>query len=587
MSDAQVSINPHPRMTEADFIRRFITRAPNLMWLLGSGTSAAAGVPTAIDMVWDLKRFLYCTDQRVSPAEVADLANPVVPARIQIYLDATHRHPPNHAPEEYSHYFEICYPEESDRRAYIAAKTTGARPSYGQLAIASLLRAGKARIVWTTNFDGLIEDACAEVYETTTALTVATPELGDIARQALQEDRWPILVKLHGDFRSRLLKNTSDELRAEDAKLRATLVASSAKAGLVVAGFSGRDNSLMETLEEACAPGRLPAGLFWLHHGDTPPPASVLHLLSTARVAGIDSALVPIGSFDEIVGDLVLQVADLSEALRARLDAKRQRVTDLHVPAPGRGWPVLRTNALEVVEWPTIARRVECSVGGIKALDEVIATAGADILATRMRLGVLAFGSDSEVRRALHDHNIQAFDLHPIERTRLYHDTGERGLLYHALGRALCRNRPLRLLTRHSDRFLVPVLSRPADGIRTLSDVTGGLSGRLPTCGATWAEALRLKLDFALGRLWLLIEPRIWFEPAPDHASKAECAGFARERFARRYNRDWNRMIDAWTSVLFEGRNTEVLHALGVTDGVDAPFRLASVTSFSRPGAVH
>jgi hypothetical protein len=34
-----------------DFARRFSLRAGNLMWVLGAGASAAAGVPTAWDMI--------------------------------------------------------------------------------------------------------------------------------------------------------------------------------------------------------------------------------------------------------------------------------------------------------------------------------------------------------------------------------------------------------------------------------------------------------------------------------------------------------------------------------------------------------
>ncbi len=37
----------YPVVAADDFARRFSMRAGNLMWLLGAGASAAAGVPTA------------------------------------------------------------------------------------------------------------------------------------------------------------------------------------------------------------------------------------------------------------------------------------------------------------------------------------------------------------------------------------------------------------------------------------------------------------------------------------------------------------------------------------------------------------
>ena len=38
--------------------------------------------------------------------------------------------------------------------------------------------------------------------------------------QALNQGRWPVLAKMHGDFQSLRLKNTSDELRNQDEKIR-------------------------------------------------------------------------------------------------------------------------------------------------------------------------------------------------------------------------------------------------------------------------------------------------------------------------------------------------------------------------------
>ena len=572
-------------VTEAEFLRRFLIRAPNLMWFVGAGTSAAAGVPTAADMVWDFKRLLFCTDQRVSPSEVADLANPAVPVRIQVYLDGTGKHPPDGAAEEYSHYFEAAYAHEADRRAYINGQTTGVRPSYGQFALATLLHAQKARVIWTTNFDGLIEDACADTYGTTTALTVATPDASDIATHALQEERWPILVKLHGDFRSRRLRNTSDEIRTQDAQLRHALVDACGRSGLVVAGFSGRDDSVMSALEEACKEGGFPSGLFWLHHGESRPLPRVEALITVAQSHGIDAGIVEIGSFDELAGDLARQFPDITEELRARLDRRRQRLTDRPTPGPGRGWPVLRTNAIEVIEWPTVARRVVCSIGGVRELQAAVSELGADVLAVRTQAGVLAFGADADVKRILEPFGIDVFDLYPIERRRLYRDTHERELLYQALAGALVRDRPLRVVRRRGTRFLVPVPGGDQQLLATLAQITGGMSGELPRSRGRWSEALAIRLDFALGRLWVLIEPRIWFEEMPDRATKAEAASFARERFANRYNRVWNRLFDAWTALLNAGREDTVLRALDVSDGIDAPFRLARVTAFTRPGA--
>jgi hypothetical protein len=72
-----------PEIGADDFARRFSLRAPNLMWFLGSGASAAAGIPTAFDMVWEFKQQLFISQRRVSPQAVADLASPTIRAQLE------------------------------------------------------------------------------------------------------------------------------------------------------------------------------------------------------------------------------------------------------------------------------------------------------------------------------------------------------------------------------------------------------------------------------------------------------------------------------------------------------------------------
>ncbi|WP_204317580.1 hypothetical protein, partial [Klebsiella aerogenes] len=59
-----------------DFARRFSMRPAKLMWLLGAGVSAAAGIQTAWDMIWRFKRELYVTQRKVSKQALSDLSSP-------------------------------------------------------------------------------------------------------------------------------------------------------------------------------------------------------------------------------------------------------------------------------------------------------------------------------------------------------------------------------------------------------------------------------------------------------------------------------------------------------------------------------
>ena len=153
-------------------------RGSGLMRLLGAGASAAAGVPTAWDMIWEFKQQLYVSQRRASPKVVADLANPVVQRELQAFIDALEKYPKAGSPDEYAALFEATYANESDRRTYIAAKLSGAKPSYGHIALATLMKAGRARLVWTTNFDTLVADACAKVYDGTGVPHVSGRRIG-------------------------------------------------------------------------------------------------------------------------------------------------------------------------------------------------------------------------------------------------------------------------------------------------------------------------------------------------------------------------------------------------------------------------
>jgi hypothetical protein len=108
-----------PQIDADDFSRRFSLRASNLMWLLGAGASASAGIPTANDMVWEFKQLLFVSQRRVSPRAVADLSNPAIRAQLQAHIDASGRLPRSGAPDEYAALFEAVYPSETDRRAYL------------------------------------------------------------------------------------------------------------------------------------------------------------------------------------------------------------------------------------------------------------------------------------------------------------------------------------------------------------------------------------------------------------------------------------------------------------------------------------
>lgn len=567
-----------PEIPLDDFARRFAQRAPRLMWFLGAGASTAAGVPSAEDMCWEFKQTLFVSQRRVSPRSVEDLGSPSIRQQLQAHVDALGRIPRPGAPGEYAALFEETFPAEADRRSYMDTKVAGARPSYGHLALAALMRSQQTRLVWTTNFDALVADASAQVHGTTTPLTTVTLDSPHLLATCLADDRWPIEVKLHGDFRSRRLKNTPDELRGQDVLFRRALSDTCRRFGLVVAGYSGRDDSIMDALCSPLGePGAFPAGLFWLHRGASAPLPRVAALLAQAAAAGVEAGIVRIVNFDETLRDLVRLIANLDTTHLDQFGAARRRWSPAPAPSEGRGLPVVRLNALRITTLPSTCRRIVCSVGGHAQAEAAVLTAGVDALVARTRVGVLAFGSDRALRTAFEPFGIESFDLHGIETRRLWWDSGERGLLRAAVARALARKHGLEHVHRRNQDILAPK-DPTAPAWAPLRTIAGALNGTVSGhAGLSWREGVSIRLDWAADCLWLLFDPRTVFDGRADD-NKAAATDFARERTVRRYNRKLNELLDFWARML----GGDDLPALGITDGVDAVFRLSSITGFSR-----
>jgi NAD-dependent SIR2 family protein deacetylase len=567
-----------------EFLRVYRVRAANLMWLLGAGASAAAGIPTADSLIWNFKRAIFCAEQRVSIKTCEDLSDTDVQKRLNRYFEEQGGLPSSGSTDEYAAYFEAAYPNASDRRRILEEYIGEARPSYGHLVLATLMKLDKARIIWTPNFDKLIEDSASNVLGSASKFVVATLDNPSIATEAINEGRWPLICKIHGDFQSIRLKNTSEELRTQDAQIRHALVESCRRYGLVVTGYSGRDKSIMEALEQAIDSGRgYPTGIFWFHRPDSPPLATVTALIAKAAEAGIQANLFEVETFDELLGDLIKQFDAIPSELQTRLDRGAHRITDVPIAPLGRGWPVIRLNALPITSWPSISRLVICEIEGTKHVREAILSKNAHALAVRSNAGVLAFGSDEEIRKAFSPFGITSFDCHPIGAHKLHFDSAEMGLLRDAFEMAFGKHGPFSVRRGRSYSVLLVDWQRVSHSdSAALRECVEVLEGVIPHTEISWSEALRIKLDFHLGRLWLLIEPAIYLDQITDKKQRYVAADFVRERLATRYNRQWNFLIEAWITLIFGNSREQKMAAFGIADGVDASFTVGRITGFSR-----
>lgn len=599
------------------FARAWAVQTRRIAWLLGAGASAAAGVPTAARIIDDLLLRLYA-DAFGLTRQALDATDPVVVARVHAYFDNAQGLPALDAPEAYSRVFEVAMPDAATRREYLRQLLSGRAPCFGQRVLGAAVVAGEADLVMTTNFDELVERAVAEAHASagTEARLLSVAALGSVDRAAASfaDEQWPLLIKLHGDFREMHLKNLDAELQEQDARLRRAVIDGSRRFGLAVAGYSGRDASVMDMLRDACRePDAWPAGLWWLTRDPDRLPGNVRELMTEAADARVKAHIVHAENFDEVMGALAAQV-DLAPSIRAYLDGLRPRgvVSDAPLPAgPSWDFPVLRLNALPVLEAPTKAWVISTPAMTAHDLRTKLSEGswrGAAVLGGGQ---VVAFGSSAHLARCVGaDQEPDAVNVSLLSDKTPAH---LRGLAAEALTRGIARRLSARPYVR--DRGANRLVLLPAregepeafaDVRRRLAEgLEGELTGTLPLSlgrnpeGAPrgFAEAIRLRLEFAFGSVWLLFIPFTWTEPTAEAvaASKAgrrppvdPAADWKRERWVqRRRNEQWARIIAAWSEVIAPHRPTSRVWALprsvaDLPDALGGSFTIGSTTAYSR-----
>ena len=615
-------------MSPAQFATAFALR-PNLVaWFLGAGASAASGIPTGYAMIRDFKTQIFCRETNLSKREI-DTADPIWVERIDDFFRRTSLLPPDGDPTEYAAAFEAVHPQPRHRRQYLADAIGKGTPCFGHKVLASLMAARKVDCIFTTNFDPLVEDAAITANAILPTAdqrrpTVAAIDSADRAMRCLDESDWPLIAKLHGDYQSIAIKNTGSELEQQDARMRHVLVEAGKRFGMLFVGYSGRDTSIIEALNEVLVvPSPFPNGLYWVASSARRLLPGVTAFLDRAQAAGVDVSVVECTTFDELVAEII-KTTDLPRALYDRVMEGRPtpRLVPVQIPSvKARAFPVLRYSAILLQSMPTVARRIRLSqsttLGGVR---EIFKAKQCQATAAALGRELAVFGRDQEILDALAPLGPSlagTIDLDPIA------DSWAMGLLYDTLVRSLARHRPLISRYRRSGHSLVVATPRDGDDpermrrqqqtLSRLSDAYGtSLFGAVPSLGFPFQEGVHLKLEQVDSRWWCGFEPYTFVqlprqnipqrEGAEDLVTEdaqaelgmqAERRGdpagdWRRERWAPRYNRNWASIIAAWAQLLTEtGGTTRRAFGLEEGIGIDAVFEVSPVTGYSRPSHHH
>lgn len=583
-------------MNQQELISRFTERPQNFAWFLGAGTSRNSGLPTATDIIWDLKKRYYCQQENQDITQ-QDIQNEAVKSRIQGFMDSR-GFPAQWASEEYTTYFEKIFGTDKERqRRYLQAILSEDRVtlSVGNRVLGALMSSGACRAVFTTNFDSVVEKSMAEIGGK--SLSAYHLEGSHAANNALNNEEYPLYCKIHGDFRYDSIKNLTEDLAKQNEELASCLLNASTRFGFIVVGYSGRDESVMSLFQKAITvQNAFPHGLFWTGIKGSPEHPAVESLLQEARDNGIVAQYIEIDTFDSLMLSLWRNYSGKTQELDAKV--RKARLADVNIAMPGAGQknPLLRLNALPILECPK-----QCLSLSFKTpkewsdLRQARASSENQLILTKAST-VFCWGTEANAR------SVFGKDLTSVSTQSLPTDLrrGEnlhiKNFIEEGLCQALAKDKPLLTRTRYSGAYLiVDAHNQDVGSLDPLFQVVGKTSGTIQGLFSTiteehpeaeqvqWAECLRLSIDSKNEQLWLLVEPDVWIWPT--HARR-DAEKFLDERRGSRYNQLHNKILSAWIQIILgdETNNTEItLSAFAKGGDAENPaFRIGTRTAYTR-----
>jgi hypothetical protein len=264
--------------------------------LLGSGLSRAASIPTGWEITLDLIRRVALAK---GVAEQLDWG--------RWFEEETKRTP------HYSQIIEELASSPDERRAILQGYIEPSQedlengkkmPTKAHYAIAELVRDGYLKVIVTTNFDRLIENALRE--RDVEPTVISAPDFLAGAEPISHSKCY--LLKLHGDYKDSRILNTDAELSEYPAQYNQLLDRIFDEYGLIVSGWSGEWDIALRSALLRAANRRY--SVYWTSRSEMADSAQTLVRHRNARIVSIadaDSFFTQLQQKVEILGETRVQ----------------------------------------------------------------------------------------------------------------------------------------------------------------------------------------------------------------------------------------------------------------------------------------
>lgn len=503
---------------------------------LGAGASIQSHIPAAGDMVWEFKRNLYCTNNNISIDAFRDLQSDVTQKTLQSFFDGLEGYPELWSPEEYSFYFEKCYPSIESRRDYITHKCDNAKPSIGYLCLGALIQQKKIKTVITTNFDSLVGFGINTICPTQQYVTVSASLNPELKIQT----GIPVIIKLHGDYLYDRIQNTSNELKTLEDNVKRIAVDQMNNGHLLVVGYGGNDESVIDWLkEQANNSAFLPYGIVWSYMKGTKLNNKIKELLLNYEKKGKEVLLLEISNFDDFMYKLYTAKCNEEPAV-SHFSCTNQAVVPFSFSSDQRLLPFIKFNAFinNTDGIPKTYYSASTNITNYLELRKI--TDNRDIVAM-LKGGKLLFACAEKERVYLQNYITGPVETCEFRKRLLYRDNSvEIGLLYDLVFKNLCKNQKLEKV-----------------GKRRIHDLSTRFScDSLHFC----YEAIEIALQYNNNSLFLIITPTIDIQRKDgstiDNEERKKCINGI---ISKRYNSDvasyllyWQKTIDEYNKFNFD-----------------------------------
>jgi len=291
-----------------NLIKHSADNIPNFSLLIGAGASVSSGIIASKSMIEDWRIDLYHSTEKEEDYKTW-LEN-------QEYYNQEY---------EYGYLFEKVYDQRSLRRIYIENIVKKGKPNWGYLYLSNLMKQNYFNVVFTPNFDDLLNEACYLYADCKPIVSAHDSTVKDIRITSLR----PKIIKLHGDYLYEDLKNTIKETEDLEENMKEKFMQICREYGLIVIGYGGNDESIMKILIKMINSGSyLSNGIYWCLRHTSKISHNLRRLLKNENVY-----LVYIDGFDAFMAEVYHELSlPLPEILINPMQAIKNSLNNFMLP---------------------------------------------------------------------------------------------------------------------------------------------------------------------------------------------------------------------------------------------------------------